>query len=403
MESIKKRSYVIILIFGIISLLGDVIYEGARSIYGPFTKTIEMDIVLVGIIIGTAEFLGYFIRIISGILADKTKWHWLFILLGYGLLISVPLMALTGIWQIITIFIILERIGKAIRSPAKDAILSVAAKNVGTGWGFALHEVMDQIGGIIGPLFFTIVFILTKSKITELKDYQLGFNLMWIPYLLLMTFLIILFILYPDPEKLQSNLQKEEKEERLSKTFWLYTIFTFLTTFGFVNFVILGYYFKQNSLITDAQIPLFYAIAMFIDGIAALIVGRLYDKIKEKRGNKKSSLTLLIIIPLFTLLIPLFSFAKNYILLIIGIVIWGIVMGTHETIMKAGIADLTNFKKRSSGYGIFNTSYGLSILAGSSVISFLYKFSIKYVIIFVIFIQVVSLIFYFFLLKNIKK
>ncbi len=112
---------------------------------------------------------------------------------------------------------------------------------------------------------------------------------------------------------------------------------------------------------------------------------------------------MLIVIPIFSLLIMIFFLSKNYLVLILGIIIWGIVMGTHETIMKSGIADLSHFKKRGSAYGIFNTFYGLAILFGTSLISFLYKFSINYVIIFVVFMELLAILLYLLLLKEIKR
>ena len=145
-NNMRSRAFTVIIMFGIVSLFGDIVYEGARSVYGPYTKTLSMDIALVGLITGLAEFLGYFIRIISGYFADRTKAHWIFTIAGYVMLASVPLLSMTGIWQTAAVFIICERLGKALRSPAKDTILSQAAKKIGTGWGFALHEVMDQIG-----------------------------------------------------------------------------------------------------------------------------------------------------------------------------------------------------------------------------------------------------------------
>ena len=187
MEQNKRKALQLILLFGLVSLFGDIIYEGARSVNGPYLKVLGANALAVGLIAGLGEFLGYGIRLLSGYFSDKTKSYWLFTILGYGMLASVPLLALTGFWQIAAILIVMERIGKALRSPAKDTILSQATKQVGTGFGFALNEAMDQIGAIIGPLLFTFIFIGDRMKDKGLADYQTGYRLLWLPFFFLMA------------------------------------------------------------------------------------------------------------------------------------------------------------------------------------------------------------------------
>ena len=90
----RKKAFSLIIFFGLVSLLGDIIYEGARSVNGPYLKTLGANAALVGLIAGLGEFIGYGIRFISGYFSDKTRAYWLFAFLGYGMLIAVPLMAL---------------------------------------------------------------------------------------------------------------------------------------------------------------------------------------------------------------------------------------------------------------------------------------------------------------------
>ena len=135
---------------------------------------------------------------------------------------------------------------------------------------------------------------------------------------------------------------------------------------------------------------MFYAIAMGVDAAVAIIIGRIYDKI---------GLVSLMTIPVFTLLMPIFAFSSNYSFIMIGVAFWGIVMGTHETIMKAAIADLTPLKKRGTGYGIFNTAYGLAMLIGSSAMGILYEVSIAWVIIFCVAVEIAAIPLYFYMKK----
>ncbi len=391
----KKTAFQVIFLFGLVSLFGDMVYEGARSVNGPYLKTLGANAAMVGFIAGIAEFMGYIVRLASGYFADKTRAYWLFTFLGYGLLIVVPLLSLAGIWQVALIFIVLERLGKALRSPARDTILSQATKQVGTGFGFAIAEALDQVGAVIGPLIFTVLFVLLGKRDKNLIDYQQGYGLLWIPFILVMLCVLFAYKKAPNSEALEGVVVKKSEPDKLSKVFWLYTIFSFVTTLGFTNFVLIGYHFKAKHVLTDAQIPLFYAVAMGVDAVAALAIGKVYDLFKNRRQNDKAGLSTLIIIPLFSIFIPLFAFTQSYILALVSAIIWGIVMGAHETIMKSAIADLTTLKKRGTGYGIFNTAYGLAIFIGSALFGLLYEKSILAIIIFSIVIQFIGILAFF--------
>ncbi len=390
MTNQKKTAFRLILLFGLVSLFGDMVYEGARSVNGPYLKTLGANAVIVGMVAGIAEFLGYAIRLASGYFADKTRAYWIFTFLGYGMLVSVPLLSLVGIWQVAVVFIIMERLGKALRSPAKDTILSQATKQVGTGFGFAIAEVLDQVGAISGPLIFTVLFLLLGKGDRAIRDYQQGYSLLWIPLILVMLCIFLAWRRVPNPQVLESSVIKSPEAKKLSKTFWIYTVFTFITTMGFANFALIGYHFKAKHVLTDAQIPLFYALAMGVDAVAALVIGKAYDIFKTRRNNEKAGLTTLIAIPAFSLFIPVFVFSTKFSLCLAGAIIWGIVMGAHETIMKSAIADLTPLKKRGTGYGIFNTAYGLAIFIGSAFVGLLYEHSIFAVIIISIVIEIAA-------------
>ncbi len=400
MNNKKRAAFALIFLFGLVSLFGDMVYEGARSVNGPYLKTLGANAAIVGLVAGIAEFLGYAIRLLSGYFADKTKAYWLFTFIGYGLLVSVPLLALTGIWQVAVVFIIIERLGKALRSPAKDTILSQATKQVGTGIGFAIAEVLDQIGAIVGPLIFTVLFVVLGKGNRSLLDYQHGYSLLWIPLILVMLCIVFAYRRLPNPEILETSVIKTQETDKLGKVFWIYTIFTFVTTLGFANFALIGYHFKTRHILSDAQIPLFYALAMGVDAVAALIIGKAYDIFKARRSNEKAGLITLIAIPAFSLFIPVFVFSTRFSFVLAGVIIWGIVMGAHETVMKSAIADLTPLKKRGTGYGIFNTVYGLAIFIGSAFTGLLYEYSIPAIIIISVVVELAAIPVFFILKKR---
>ena len=362
---------------GIVSLFGDITYEGARSITGPYLAVLGAGAGVVGLVSGAGEFVGYALRLISGRFADRTGAYWPLTFAGYGLILSIPLLGLAGYWRLAVLLIILERLGKAVRTPARDAILSHATKQVGRGWGFAVHEALDQVGAFIGPLIFYAVFAFKG-------DFRQGFTILWVPAILTLVFLIVARIKVPSSEKLEiaGPVSARKGDKRLPKIFWLYTVFTFLAVSGFAHFEMISYHFKVQSIVSDAHIPIFYAVAMGVDAVAALIVGKLYDRI---------GLNALMLAPLLTLPIPFLGFSFSHDLAVAGVVLWGAVMGIHETIMRASIADLTVIEQRGFAYGIFNAVYGASWFLGSATMGFLYDLSIGYLIAFVCLMEVLSL------------
>ncbi len=362
----KTRAYRLIVLLGIVSLFGDITYEGARSVTGPYLALLGASAGVVGMVAGLGEFLGYALRLASGYFVDRARNYWLPIFIGYGLLFSIPFLALAPSWKLAAIFLILERLGKAIRTPARDAILSYATKAVGRGFGFGLHEALDQIGAVIGPLMFSAVFFLKAG-------YREGFALLSFPAAVTMGLLVVAKGKAPSPERLEAKTFSLEKKA-LPKIFWIYSLFTFLTVLGLANFQLLSYHFKVKVFIPDAEIPLFYLVAMGVDALAALGIGKLYDRF---------GLSVLAVIPLLTIPVSICGFSSGKALIFLGVVFWGAVLGVHETIMRAAVADLIPLEKRGLAYGIFNTVYGLSWFLGGTILGLLYEFSPSYLVLFV--------------------
>jgi MFS family permease len=380
-----------IILLGIVSLFADMTYEGARSVTGPYLAILGASATVVGVIGGLGEFVGYGIRIIFGTLADRTGKYWTITILGYILnLLAVPLLALTSHWEIAATLIIAERFGKAIRTPARDVMLSHAAKEIGRGWGFGLHEAMDQIGAVIGPVIISVVLYFKGG-------YSQSFAILLVPAILALCVLVLSKRLYPHPRDFEMTtdlsykaLSSKEDNNRFSRIFWPYLAFVSISVGGYVNFQLISYHFKITSIVSDAQIPILFAIAMGIDALVALLVGRLFDK--------KGLLTL-IAIPILSIPIAPLVFSMGYSGTIIGMILWGAVMGMQDTIMRAAIANMIPIAKRGLAYGIFNTVYGGSWFVGSTLMGALYDVSILYVI----FLSIVVEIFSFPLLFNVMK
>jgi len=388
----KKLALQFILLFGVISAFGDITYEGAQSVYGPYLGYLGASASTIGIVAGIGGFLGYAVRLVSGYFIDRTQKYWLITILGYCMLIAVPLLAIAGNWEVAAVFIILERTGKAIRSPGKDAMLSHATKQLGTGFGFGLHEALDQVGAFIGPLIFTASLALTGG-------YKQGFTVMWIPALL--TVVVIFFVRHkvPNPKMLEENLPETKvlpanSQKSLSNVFWLYLAFTFIAVLGFANFPIIAYHLQFQKIVPEAQIPTLYAVAMLIDAVVAIIIGKTYDKI---------GFSALISIPILTLPIAFLGFSNNSLFVIIAVILWGAVMGIQETIMRAAIADITTMNNRGKAYGIFNTIYGVALLIGGVAMGYLYEYSIPLLTSFIVVIELLAFIAFVAFKKNIVK
>jgi len=390
----KKKAFELILIFGLISLFGDIIYEGGRSVNGPYLALLGASAAAIGFFAGAGEFLNYAFRMVSGYFADRIGTYWLFVIAGYAMLVAVPLMAAASTWQVAIAFIMIERLGKAVRGPARDTIVSMASKQVGTGLGFGIAEVMDQIGAVTGPLILSVLFF-TQGPQKGVAEYRQGYSLFWIPLVLLMVCIAAARMRVPQPEVLEKASGETPSEKGFSRLFWLYAAFTFATTTGFANVILINYHFKTRAIFSDAAIPLLYALAMAVDAVAAIIIGKTYDIFKSRHNNQAGGLAVLVVMPVLTVVATTLAFSNFARPAIAGMVIWGVVMGCHETVMRSAIADITPLTRRGSGYGIFNAGYGLAMFAGSAVMGLLYGKSLAALIAAVIVVEAAAVVLFF--------
>jgi len=385
-NSSRKTAFKFIILLGIVSLLADMTYEGARSITGPYLALLGASGTVVGIVAGFGELLGYALRLVSGYISDKTGRYWLMTIVGYAVnLLAVPLLALSGRWEIAAALIISERIGKAIRTPSRDAMLSHATKEIGRGWGFGLHEAMDQIGAMLGPLIVAVVLFLKGG-------YKASFGLLLIPALLALSVLLVTRYLYPRPKDLEKTAVALEAKG-FPRVFWIYLVAVALVAAGYVDFPLIAYHFKKASVASDNWIPIFYAIAMGVDALAALLFGRLFDR---------KGVSILIFAVLASSLFAPLVFLGSFYSALFGIALWGIGMGAQESIMRAAIANMVSVNKRGSAYGVFNAGYGLFWFFGSAVMGIFYDISIPVLIIFSVITQLAAIPFFMLVKKEVN-
>lgn len=382
----KKRALKFIIFLGFVSLFADITYEGGRSITGPFMAMLGASGATVGFVVGIGELIGYGFRGLFGYLTDKTKKYWTLTFIGYIVnLLAIPLLSIAGSWQIASFLIILERFGKAIRVPPRDVMLSYATKQTGRGFGFGLHEALDQVGAVVGPLLIALALYFKES-------YQLSFALLLIPALFSLSTLAIARFFYPKPEKME-NEKLIITTKGFSKKFWVYILAVGLVGAGYADFALIAYHFQKKAILSADWIPLFYALAMFVDGLAALIMGKLFDI--------KGISIMAFITAIASLFAPL-VFLGNFTFALIGILLFGIGFGAQESIMRAIVATLVEPSKRGSAYGILNLSFGIFWAVGSAIMGKLYDISIIYLVVFSMILQLTAIPF-FLSLRNDKK
>lgn len=383
-DIVNNNALKFIILLGIVSLLADMTYEGARSITGPYLAILGASSIVVGFVSGFGELVGYGLRFFSGYLTDRSRKYWAITIGGYVVnLMAVPLLALAGSWEIAAALIIMERIGKGIRVPSRDVMLSHATSQVGHGWGFGLHEALDQIGAILGPLIVAVVLFFNGS-------YQIGFAFLLLPAILAIMVLLISRFRYPHPHDLEVEIPQLDAHG-FGKIYWIYILAVALIAAGFADFPLIAYHFQQTNLVSQSMIPIFYAVAMGVDALSALLFGRLFDKV---------GLQIMILVAIISSLFAPLVFLGGFYLAFLGMAIWGVSLGAQESIMRSSVAVMSASERRGSAYGIFNTVYGFSWFAGSLTLGILYGISLNYLVIFAAVIPLISIPLFILMFKN---
>ncbi len=357
-----------ILLLGIVSLCADATYEGARSISGAFLGSLGASGTVVGLVAGGGELLAYGLRLGIGVLSDRTGRYWQLTTLGYVInTLVIPALAWVGQWPLAALLLLMERTGKGIRTPPRDVLLSHAATQVGRGFGFGLHEAMDQIGAVGGPLLVAVM-------IWAGQGFRGGFLVLGIPALMGLGVLLLGQRLYPNPREFEPDPPPTEGK-RLPGLFWIYLLAAACVAMGFADFPLIALHLQQvnGQGSGGVEIPLLYALAMGVDAVAALLCGRLFDRV--------GLWSLLGAVVLACGFAPL-AFSGRYDLTVLGMVLWGIGMGAQESIMKAAVAGMVPLERRGAAFGLFTSGYGLAWFFGSAVMGLLYDLSLRGLVIF---------------------
>jgi MFS family permease len=382
--------------FGVVSLAADMVYEGARSVTGPLLASLGASAVLVGLISGAGEATALLMRLVFGSWADRSGRYWALTFAGYALtVVCVPALAITPFLAgaglaLACILILGERLGKAVRSPAKTALLAHAAAAVGLGRGFGVHQALDQIGAVAGPVLVAVVAAAAGAIWPAMA-------VLIIPGAVAMLILVRIWRRMgnsavssepsdrteaaADPEPRESSLSR--LQGRLPGVFWLFAAASAATSAGLVTFAVIAYHLTQDHVVSVAAVPLIYAAAMGAEALAALGSGWLFDR---TRGAALLSL------PFLVSAVPVLAFAGSPQIAIAGVLLWGAAGGVLESSVKALVADLVPVSRRATAYGVFAAVQGAAAVAGGVMAGALYERSLPILIAAVIASQVIALV-----------
>ncbi len=383
--------------FGFVSLSADMVYEGARSVYGPLLAALGASAVVVGLVTGAGEAVALVLRLAFGPIADRTGRYWSLTIVGYGLTaVCVPLLALAprlgaaGLGFAATM-ILLERLGKAVRSPSKSALLAHVATAVGRGRGFGVHKALDQVGAFAGPL--------VVAGVVAVGSLWWSMAVLAVPGAIAMVLLATLRRRVPDPGVYDEKppdaptVPDPATERRgwwaeavgagLSGDFFRYAFAASLTTGALVTFGIIGYHLTVEGLLPVAAVPVVYAGAMAVEAVAALAVGTVYDRTGPR---------VLLLVPVLVALVPALALGSALVAVIAGVAAWGFAQGVQDSTIKAVVADLVEAPRRATAYGVFAGIQGLLAIVGGAGAGWLYERSLPALVAVVGITQVVALL-----------
>src|SRR6478609_2133823 len=374
-QNATLRPWTFVFTFGLVSLFADMVYEGARSIIGPYLATLGASATLVGLVACAGELIGYGLRLGSAYFVTRSRHYWTWTIAGYALtVLSVPLIGASG--GLIGAMLLYggERLGKAVRSPAKDTLLSHASAATGRGKAFGVHQFMDQLGAVAGPL------LLAAMLAWHPRDYRLAFATLGAPGLVVLAILLWLRARVPDPQMYEFPASDEpvaksgtpavksgsSGRSALPGRYWQFVAAVAVLSCGIASFPLLAFHAQTKHLLSDAGVPVLFAAAMLVDGVTGLLVGHAYDR----RG------------PIVLLAVPIaacgaaLAFAESASLVWIGVAIWGMVNGILDSTVKAAVTSLVPSASRALAFGWLSLVRGIGLLVAGVLLGVAYDHSI---------------------------
>jgi MFS family permease len=402
----SKRIPAAVIMLGIVSLFTDTATEMIYPLIPVYVAALGSGAVMLGIIEGIAESTASLLKLISGIISDKTGKRKLYVLIGYG--ISSIIRPLTGIvssaWQIVVVRM-LDRVGKGIRTAPRDALLASSVDPDIRGKSFGFHRAMDHTGAVFGPVLaiITLLILISGFGITDsLLALRWTFILAIIPGIL--AVLTIIFFVKESAVSAQSTgifkfslgyFDKNFKTYLLimilftlgnsSDAFLLFRVEESIAKSGAVNDLVrsirplhelvsgFGDEAAQEKFVNILFLPLIWAFFHIIKVIFSTPLGALSDRIGRKRVINIGWAIYAFVYLSFAALVFLpadLQVPATFLLF----AIYALFYAFSEGAEKAFVADLVSENQRGSAYGMFNFSIGLGALPASVIFGFLYSY-----------------------------
>ncbi len=339
MRSRKIKAFIL---FSFVSFFADFTYEGARSVSGPILDKLGASLIIAGTL-SLGEAVSYFIRLLSGVISFRyasPRMYWFLVFSGYVInLGAVPLLAITHSWELAYLLYIIERAGKGLRVPPRDAILAELGSEIGVGKLYGIHELLDQAGAVLGALFVGL---------SASNSLYISLELLSIPAAIAILLLVVVYFMYPSPRS------AEKLYENLSKILFRLATPSLILAFSVALFVhwSTASYILSLSLSAE-KIAMLYSLAMLSDGLIALPLGFLYDRV-----GKHSVLLL----PVLSIIATISLFKTSP---VIFTILWGTAISGYETIAKAYIAETVEARARGFAFGLVYSIIGLGWTLGN--------------------------------------
>ncbi len=342
-----------VFILGLVSFFNDLSSEMIYPIVPLFlTSVLNAPVSVVGLIEGIAESTAAIGKFLFGYLSDRTGKRKPFVIAGYGMAaLSKPLIGLATVWPLVLFARFVDRLGKGLRTSARDSLLLQNATSQNRGYIFGFHRAFDSLGAVFGPL---IALVLLASFAQNMR---LIFFLAFIPAV---VSVILLFVFVREKRSSTSAEKKFTFNIRhLSPTFLFFFAVSMLFYLGNSSDAFLILRAKNLGLSTTMAV-LTYVLYNISQTVFATPAGKLADKIGAKRVFSAGLLV-------FALVYFLFGFIRTATLLWILFPFYGIYIAFTDGVSKAYIANFFHQENSGSYFGLYQAGIALCAFFASFI------------------------------------